>query len=205
MLAYLLEFHRREDKSTWWEFFHRCGFTEEEHVESRATLGAMTHDGVVEEMKRSVVHRYRFPQQTHEIGIGDSPKNPDTAESDDLKRGFCGTVVDIDETTRTIDLKRGRNSPVPHPTALVPLDIVNDRALRESLARLAEDVVSAGFAPGGQRRAAFDLLRRVPPRLGPTAGHLAAGHRPGSGEPDTRPDERRAAGHRPGEPDPPPR
>ena len=45
---------------------------------------------VVEEMKRSVVHRYRFPEQTHEIGIGDSPKNPDTAESDDLKRGSAG-------------------------------------------------------------------------------------------------------------------
>ena len=79
-------------------------------------------------------------------------------------------MVDIDETARTIDLKRGRNSPVPHPTALVPLDIVNDRVLRESLARLAADVVSAGFAPDDRRRAAFDLLRRVPPRLGPPAG-----------------------------------
>ena len=26
LLAHLLEFHRREDKSMWWEFFHRCGF-----------------------------------------------------------------------------------------------------------------------------------------------------------------------------------
>ena len=178
LLAHLLEFHRREDKSTWWEFFHRCGFTEEEHVESRATLGAVTWVGIVEEMKRSVVHRYRFPEQTHDVGIGDSPKNPDTAESDDLKRGFCGTVVDIDETARTIDLKRGRSSPVPHPTALVPLDIVNDRVLRESLARLAEGVVSTGFAPDGQRRAAFDLLRRMPPRLTPPAGHVVSGHRP---------------------------
>ena len=35
LLAHLLEFHRREEESMWWEFFHRCGFTEEEHV----TLG----------------------------------------------------------------------------------------------------------------------------------------------------------------------
>ena len=33
LLAHLLEFHRREEKSMWWEFFDRCGFTEEEHVE----------------------------------------------------------------------------------------------------------------------------------------------------------------------------
>ena len=87
LLAHLLEFHRREDKSMWWEFFHRCGFTEEQHVESRATLGALTYDGEVEQVKRSIVHRYRFSEQPHEIKVGDSPKNPDTAESDELKRG----------------------------------------------------------------------------------------------------------------------
>ena len=181
LLAHLLEFHRREDKSTWWEFFHRCGFTEEEHVESRATIGALAYNGAVEEVKKSVVHRYHFPGQTHEIAIGDSPKNPDTAESDELKRGSCGTVVDIDETARTIDLKRGRDSQVPHPPALVPLDIVNSKVLQESLVRLADGVVSSGLADS-RRRVAFDLLRRVLPRLGPPDRHLASGVRPGGGE-----------------------
>ena len=166
LLAHLLEFHRREDKSMWWEFFHRCGFTEEEHVESRATLGALTYDGEVEQVKRSVVHRYRFPEQPHKIEVRDSPKNPDTAESDELKRGFCGTVVALDETAGTIDLKRARSSPVPHPAALVPLDNVQNTVLRESLARLAETAVSGGFAAASPRRAAFDLLGRVPPRIG---------------------------------------
>ena len=169
LLAHLLEFHRREDKSMWWEFFHRCGFTEEEHVESRATLGALTYDGEVEQVKRSVIHRYRFPDQPHEVKVGNSPKNPDTAESDELKRGFCGTVVALDETDGTIELKRARSSPVPHPAALVPLDNVQNTVLRESLARLAEAVVSGGFAAGSPRRAAFDLLGRVPPRIEPPA------------------------------------
>ena len=87
LLAHLLEFYRREDKSMWWEFFHRCGFTEEEHVESRATLGALTYAGEAGQVKRSVIHRYRFPEQPHEIEVGNLPKNPDTAESDELKRG----------------------------------------------------------------------------------------------------------------------
>ena len=152
LLAHLLEFHRREAKSMWWEFFHRCGFTEEEHVESRATLGALTYDGEVEQVKRSIVHRYRFSEQPHEI-----------------KRGFCGTVVALDETAGTIDLKRARSSPVPHPAALVPLDNVQNKVLRESLARLAEAVVSGGFTADGPQRVAFDLLRRVPPRIGALA------------------------------------
>ena len=165
LLAHLLEFHRREDKSMWWEFFHRCDFTEEEHVESRATLGALTYDGEAGQVKRSVIHRYRFPEQPHEIKVGDSPKNPDTAESDELKRGFCGTVVALDETAGTIELKRARSSPVPHPAALVRLDNVQNKVLRESLARLAEAVVSGGFAADSPQRAAFDLLSRVPPRI----------------------------------------
>ena len=165
LLAHLLGFHRREDKSMWWEFFHRCGFTEEEHVESRATLGALIYDGEAGQVKRSVIHRYRFPEQPHEVEVGDSPKNPATAESDELKRGFCGTVVALDETAGTIELKRARSSPAPHPAALVRLDNVQNTVLRESLARLAEAVVSGGLASDSPRRAAFDLLGRVPPRI----------------------------------------
>ena len=165
LLAHLLEFHRREEKSMWWEFFDRCGFSAEEHVASRATLGALRYVGEAGQVKRSIVHRYHFPEQTHEIEVGDAPKNPDTAESDELKRGFAGTVVALDEAERTIDLKRGRNAPVPHPSALVPLDAVNSQVLRDSLLRLGREVAPDGFTPDSPRRAAFDLLRRVPPRL----------------------------------------
>ena len=177
LLAHLLEFHRREEKSMWWEFFDRCGLGPEELIEHRATLGGLTYAGAVEEVKRSTVHRYRFPEQTHEIAVGDSPKNPDTAESDDLQRGFCGTVLALDEAARTIDLKRGRKSPVPHPAALVPLDAVNSKVLQESLLRLAQEVVSSRFAPDSPRRAAIDLLRRVPPRVLPATrlGTLSLG------------------------------
>ena len=158
LLAHLLEFHRREEKSMWWEFFDRCGYSAEEHVADRSTLGALRYVGEAGQIKRSIVHRYRFPEQTHEIEVGDSPKNPDTAESDELKRGFCGTVVALDDAERTIDLKRGRNSPVPHPSALVPLDAVNSQVLRDSLLRLGRDMASDGLAAESARRAAFDLL-----------------------------------------------
>ena len=165
LLAHLLEFHRREEKSMWWEFFDRCGFTDEEHVENRATLGALTCAGEVAQVKRSVIHRYRFPEQPHEIKVGDSPKNPATAESDEFRKGFCGTVVALDEAAGTLDLRRARSSPVPHPEALVPLDGVNSKVLQESLLRLAQDIGSSGFAPDSPRLAAFDLLRRVAPRV----------------------------------------
>ena len=165
LLAHLLEFHRREEKSAWWEFFHRCGLTPAELIENRTTLGGLTYVGEVEQVKRSVVHRHRFPEQPHEIEVGDSPKNPETAESEEFRWGSCGKVVKVDETAGTIDLKRSRNSPVPHPTALVPMDVVNTKVQQESLFRLASEVTSSGFGVNSARRAAFDLLRRQPPRI----------------------------------------
>ena len=161
LLAYLLDFHRREDKSMWWEFFHRCGFSEEELVADRATLGGLTPVGEVDQVKRSVVHRYRFPEQPHEIEVGKYPRDPATTKR-------CGEVVALDDVAGTIDLKRGGSSTVPHPKALVPLKDQGSqsKARQESLLRLAEEVVSGGFAADSPRRAAFDLLRRVPPRVG---------------------------------------
>ncbi|MCY3842441.1 MAG: TM0106 family RecB-like putative nuclease, partial [Acidobacteria bacterium] len=171
LLAHLLEFHRREEKSMWWEFFHRCGFTEEEHVQDRATLGALTYVGEAGLVKRSVIHRYRFPEQTHEIKVGKSKavQNPVTVESEEQGKGYCGEVVALDESDRTVDLKRSRTSPVPHPRALVPLDRVPPTAQRESVIRLARRVAADGFSSDSPRRAAFDLLLRVPLRLGAVA------------------------------------
>ena len=211
LLAHLLEFHRREDKSTWWEFFDRCKLDPEELVEHRATLGGLTYDGAVDQIKRSTVHRYRFPEQTHEMEVGDEPKNPDTAESEDLKRGFCGTVVALDEAARTIDLKRSRSSPVPHPAALVPLDTVNTKVLRGSLLRLAQAVAANGFSPTARdarpstccaacRRGAGP---RSPPRRPRTAKPRPARRRPAKPRPARPwPARQRPADPRPARPRP---
>ena len=41
LMADLLEWHRREDKSTHWEYFHRSKFSDEEFITERATLGGL--------------------------------------------------------------------------------------------------------------------------------------------------------------------
>ena len=121
----------------WWEYFHRCGFTEEEHVESRATLGALTYDGEAGQVKRSVIHRYRFPEQPHDIKVGDSPKNRTPRNPMSSSEGSAGRWSPRMRPPARFELKRGRSSPMPHSAALVPLDNVQNTVLRESLARLA--------------------------------------------------------------------
>jgi len=158
LLAQLLEWHRREDKSAWWEYFRLCELTDQELQEDRSALGGLVFVDVVGETKRSFIHRYRFPLQDHGIKVERTVHDPRTQDS-------AGTVVAIDERALTIDLKRGKSSKVPHPTAIIPHDIINAKVLRESLLQLGLSVAEKGIDGAGPFKAARDLLLRKPPRL----------------------------------------
>ena len=158
LLAQLLGFHRRENKATWWEFFRRMELSDDELIEDRATLGGLTYEGVVESVKRSHIHRYRFPPQDHDVGPGVDVRDPATARS-------AGTVVAVDDDACTIDLKRGTTSQVPQPRALVPLEFVDDGVMRESLQGFARDVIEHGMCDANPCRAAVDLLLARAPRI----------------------------------------
>jgi uncharacterized protein len=165
----MLEWHRREEKSAWWEYFRLCSLSDDELEEDKSALGGLTHIGVVEHIKRSVVHRYRFPLQDHAIDRALEVRDPRTGRS-------AGLVVALDERQRTIDLKRSAGSQVPHPTALVPFNIVDSTVLSDSIFRLASWVVEHGIAAAGQFQAARELpLRQRPVALGNFTGALIGG------------------------------
>jgi uncharacterized protein len=158
LLAQMLEWHRREEKSSWWEYFRLCELSDEELQEDRSALGGLAHVAEVDHIKRSTVHRYRFPPQDHAIDRAHEVHDPRTGHS-------AGTVVAFDDHNRTIDLKRGTASQVPHPTALVPYDIVDSTVLSDSLFRIAASVAEHGIAGKGQFQAARQLLLRQPPAV----------------------------------------
>ena len=81
LLRYLLDYHRREDKSAWWEFFHLCGLDAEQLFEERTTLGGLAFEAEIGPEKQSVLHRYRFPPQDHGIDVGTSVRDPATGAS----------------------------------------------------------------------------------------------------------------------------
>lgn len=158
LLAQMLEWHRREEKSSWWEYFRLCGLTDEELIEDRSALGGLVYDGEHGRENRSIIHRYRFPQQEHAIDRARTVHDPRT-------RAGCGTVVGIDERDRYVLIKRGCSSQVPHPSALIPDDFVNSDVLRKSLRRLGEWVADHDIDSAAAFRAARDLLLRRSPRL----------------------------------------
>jgi predicted RecB family nuclease len=158
LLAQMLEWHRREEKSAWWEYFRLCELSDDELQEDRNALGGLVYVGEVCHVKRSMVHRYSFPPQDHAIDRALEVHDPRTGRK-------AGEVVAIDERNRTIDLKRGANSNVPHPTALVPFDIVGSTVLSDSLFRIASWVAEHGITGSGEFQSARELLLRAHPSV----------------------------------------
>jgi uncharacterized protein len=159
LLAQLLSWHRREEKSTWWLYYHLMNdLTDEERIEAKEPLGGLEFVDAVGELKRSIVYRYHFPPQEHDISVGTRVHDPATGKS-------AGTVVVIDDGAGLIDLSRDRSSKAPHPTSLVPDEHVSTDVLQKSLLCLGEWVAEHGMYGTGLARAGRDLLLRAAPRL----------------------------------------
>ncbi len=152
LLAQLLSWHRREAKSEWWAYFTRMDMTDEELTEDRDSIGGLTFEAHVGPEKRSQLYAYRFDaHQDFTVDVGDSVDSRDTD-------GGAGTVFDLDPARGRVVLKTTRSPSEPHPTSLVPYDIVFDTPLREALQRVARWVIANGIDTPGRYRAARDLL-----------------------------------------------
>ncbi len=155
LVAQLLQWHWREDKSTWWDYYRMCELSDEELIEERTPIGGIAYVGPVGTIKRSTIHRYRFPAQDHEISAGDECREP--------RQDMTIKVLALDDAAGTLDVTRRIGEPPPEIGALIPLQIVGTKAHRQRLRELAEWVAVHGVTTGEDRRLPRDLLLRIPP------------------------------------------
>lgn len=159
ILAYLLEWHRREEKAIWWEFFRLSGLTADELVSEKAALGHLTLVGLVETTKTGIpTHRYQFEQQDTDIR-GDEDVHQTGG-------GKLGSVVSVNTEERTIDIKKSKATADIHPDAVFSHKIIPGKEQAASLFRLGEYVVEHGIEGGGPYQSARDILLRKIPNLG---------------------------------------
>jgi uncharacterized protein len=172
LLAQLLGWHRREDKSMWWQFFDWMkGFTPAELVDESEPIGRLEPLALLEtDAKGREIWRYRFPDQELDLGrngVYDPGQARDRPNDSPFSWG-AGDVMGLDLAAGTIDLRRPPGE--PHPEAVVPLNWVRTSDHQASLVELAEWVVEHGIEGDGPHQAARDLLLGRPPRVGQPAG-----------------------------------
>jgi predicted RecB family nuclease len=168
LLANILDFHWREEKCKWWEYYRLRELSDEELKDERAGLAglefvetvpvASTRKGAIP------IHRYRFPLQDTDIRGGDDVHSPNRGGVEGVR---IGTIVEVDFETRTVDVKKTKATASSHPTALFAHKTFGTKELAGSLARAGSFVASTGVEGPGGFIAGRDLLLRMKPRLKP--------------------------------------
>lgn len=156
LLGHLLEFHRREEKANWWEFFRLRDLDAEELVDEKAGLSGLTLQATVGGTAKCPIHRYAFPPQETDLRPGKKLKK--------VGGESVGSVEAISIEGRVIDIKKTQACAELHPPAVFVHEHVGSEPMMASLVRLAEHVVANGIEGEGPYQAARDLLLRVPPR-----------------------------------------
>jgi uncharacterized protein len=156
-LAHLLEWHRREGKAGWWEFFRLADLPPADLRDEKNGLVGLEFIGRHQEGRKLPVDRYRFAPQDHDVRPG---RNLFASQDEEI-----GTVEAIDLAERTIDVKKRRVSVDLHPDAVFAHENVPAKPIPATLARVAREVAENGIDGPGRFRAARDLLLGRPPRL----------------------------------------
>ena len=158
LLAYLVDWHRREMKAAWWEHYRiRDVASDELFDEPKALAGLQfveTAEFVLNVRTKkptgSVVDRYTFPPQENELGRG-------KVTTREVK---FGDVVEHDRVRRVIDIRKGPAMADVHPSEIFADEIVSVDVLQDAVIALAERV-----AADDEDSCATELLLRNPPRL----------------------------------------
>jgi uncharacterized protein len=157
LLAHLLEWHRREEKAAWWEYFRLRDLPLDDYLEERSALAELQFIDTVGGTATRPVHRYALPAQDNDIRRGDEVCVPD---------GNCiGTVDDLDLGPRTIDLQHAGKWADERPGNVFVRRNVPPGSKPAALLALGRWVAEHGSDAAGAYRAARDLILRRSPRL----------------------------------------
>jgi uncharacterized protein len=155
LLANLLEYHRREERPQWWEYFHHKSLNEDELVEDTDTIGGLVLQGppiVDKQSPKSLIYTLAFPPQEHKIG----------GPCEDPTTGKAYRVA-VDEEHGRVTLRRAKSrSEEPLPVALIPPSPLPTWVQRDAVLR---------FAKAQERYPALvEILERRRPRARLDAG-----------------------------------
>ena len=158
VLANIADWHRREDKSVWWEYFRLRDLSADDLIDERNALADLEFVGAVGGTAKAPVHRYRFPAQETDLRDGKALMSVGGEK--------FGKLETISFEDRTADIKKRMDSADRHPPAVFSHELVGTQVLAESLIGIGEYVAENRIEGDGADRVARDLLLRQRPRIG---------------------------------------
>jgi uncharacterized protein len=158
ILANVIDWHRREEKAVWWEYFRLAALSAEDLIDERAGLSGLTYVGNAGGTAAAPIHRYSFPPQETDLRGGENLHSQGGAK--------FGAVHAISFGDGTVEIKKRKDTAGVHPQAVFAHQYVDAQVMKDSLVRLAEHVIDHGLPGEGPYQAGRDLLLKVNPRLG---------------------------------------
>lgn len=157
LLAQLLSWHRREDKSAWQEGYRLAEMSDEDLLDERVGLTKLRFSKRVDSGSQVPTDRYSFDPQKSNVRVG-----KDVYFGDER----FGEVVAIDHVKGIVEIKKTKKTAEVHPPTVYMWDApLPTDAQASSLYRIGEWVVKNSVDAPGRYRAGRDLLQRKPPRL----------------------------------------
>src|SRR5215472_4650808 len=157
LLAQLLSWHRREDKSAWQEGYRLAEMGDEDLLDERVGLTRLRFVERVDSGWQAPTDRYSFDPQKTNVRAG-----KDVYFGDER----FGEVIVIDHVKGMVDVKKTKKTAEIHPPTVYMWDApLNTAPHAGSLYRIGAWVASNGIDAAGKYRAGRDLLLRKPPRL----------------------------------------
>ncbi len=158
LTAYLLDWHRRENKAEWWEFFRLVDLNDDDLMDERKAvsglqwlerLGPWISEKTGKPTK-SVVDRYSFPFQDCDIREGNKLNLTDG--------NTWGEVQSINREAGTLDVKVGPSRLDARPVSAFAHDVVSAESIEDALYKIGTELANGEAGP-----LALALLRADPP------------------------------------------
>jgi uncharacterized protein len=158
LMAHLLEWHRREEKAAWWEYFRLLELPLEDYADERSALSGLTFVATVGGTARRPLSRYAFPPQDHDIRKKDEVCVPPYGVK-------IGDIEALDLAAHTVDILQTGRFASERPSALFVRRNVPAGAKPTVLLEIGRWIAANGIDSPGEYRAARDLILRVMPRF----------------------------------------
>jgi predicted RecB family nuclease len=157
LLANLLDWHRREEKADWWEYFRLRDLSDEDLLEERSAISGLRFVATLQVVRKIPTDRYSFEKQEMDVKEGNTVCHHGEK---------IGVVTSIDVVARTVDIKKIKKTAETHPSSVfVDKTGPNTSVLADALYRLGSWIDFNGVDAAGPYRAARDMLLRRPPQL----------------------------------------